>query len=121
MKDDPKSKAYHEAIGRVVVASAYLELGVIMLHAHLLETPYGIQALAGESFDTARQGCLRLAKLYGGERQHRVEEAVNRAKSAWDDRAAVVHGQWVAFANDPPDRRGTMRTARSGQRILGRS
>jgi hypothetical protein len=61
-----------------------------------------------------------MARLIGGEQQRRVEASVARASSAWVERNAVVHGLWVAFANDPPDRMGTMHFRRPGQ-VSGRS
>lgn len=93
--DDRESGPMLGAIGRVVAAGARLEWALVDLHEVLLYSPRGHVAVAGESFDQARRGCLELAEHVGEPVRSQVRSAVLLAETAWRERNHVVHGLWI--------------------------
>jgi hypothetical protein len=100
---DAKDRAYLDevwdltfrAIGRVVVASGWLEQSLRELYGRLLDSPAAAVIVPGMNFELTRDSIKAVLTVVEHDDSEAIADVLAEAKKLWDDRNSTVHaGAW---------------------------
>jgi hypothetical protein len=99
---DDEMRTHFEAVGRVTVASAWLEEQLRSVYIAMLDSPVvAPYVAAGQTFGTMHAACLVIQRETQWQHDPATFDRVMQdAKALYEQRNEIVHGTWVSISGE---------------------